>query len=103
LRQALGHFGGNTAEGEYGSLKVRQDARVYAGLFEGDETATLELAANRYAYVHVARGSVVLNGQQLGEGDGVRVRSEQLISLKDGVDAEVLVFDMRPNETPQMP
>ncbi|KPY03531.1 Uncharacterized protein ALO57_04248 [Pseudomonas coronafaciens pv. oryzae] len=90
-------------KGENGALKVRQDARVYAGLFDGNETATLELAANRYAYVHVARGNVVLNGEQLGEGDGVRVRNEQLISLKDGVDAEVLVFDMRPNEMPQMP
>ncbi|MDC3742905.1 pirin family protein [Pseudomonas syringae pv. syringae] len=90
-------------EGENGALKVRQDARVYAGLFDGDETATLELAANRYAYVHVARGSVVLNGKQLSEGDGVRVRDEQTLSLSAGVDAEVLVFDMRPNELPQMP
>ncbi|WP_459202927.1 pirin family protein, partial [Pseudomonas fragariae (ex Marin et al. 2024)] len=90
-------------EGENGALKVRQDARVYAGLFDGDETAALELAANRYAYVHVARGSVVLNGERLGEGDGVRVRDEQTLSLSEGVDAEVLVFDMRPNELPQMP
>jgi len=90
-------------EGENGALKVRQDARVYAGLFDGDESATLKLAANRYAYVHVARGSVVLNGEQLGEGDGVRVRDEQILSLSAGVDAEVLVFDMRANELPQMP
>lgn len=76
---------------------------MYAGLFNGNETATLELAANRYAYVHVARGSVVLNGQPLDEGDGVRLRNEQVISLSEGVDAEVLVFDMRPNELPQMP
>jgi redox-sensitive bicupin YhaK (pirin superfamily) len=48
-----------------------------AGLFDGKESATLELAANRYAYVHVARGSVELNGMQLQEGDGVRVREEQ--------------------------
>ncbi|MEE4627157.1 pirin family protein [Pseudomonas alliivorans] len=90
-------------DGENGALNVRQDARVYAGLFDGSETATLELAANRYAYVHVARGSVVLNGQSLGEGDGVRLRDEQVITLTQGVDAEVLVFDLRPNELPQMP
>ncbi|GFM88123.1 quercetin 2,3-dioxygenase [Pseudomonas cichorii] len=90
-------------EGNDGSLKVRQDARVYAGLFDGDETASLKLAADRHAYVHVARGSVVLNGERLGEGDGVRLRNEQLIQLSEGVDAEVLVFDLRPNERPQMP
>jgi len=50
---------------------------VYAALIDGKESAALELAANRYAYVHVARGSVELNGVQLQEGDGVRVRDER--------------------------
>ncbi|SEI18103.1 pirin family protein [Pseudomonas asplenii] len=90
-------------EGEQGSLKVRQDARVYAGLFDGQESASLELAENRYAYVHVARGSVELNGLVLQTGDGVRVRKERLLTLANGVDAEVLVFDLRPEELPQMP
>lgn len=90
-------------DGADGSLHVRQDARVYAGLFDGAETATLELAADRYAYVHVARGSVTLNGERLGEGDGMRVRDEQVLRLSEGSDAEVLVFDLRPHELPQMP
>jgi len=90
-------------EGKQGSLQVRQDARVYAGLFDGDEHATLTLADNRYAYVHVARGRIELNGQLLREGDGVRMRKEQVIELSNGRDAEVLVFDLRPNELPSMP
>ena len=89
--------------GEQGSLLVRQNARVYAALIDGDETATLELAANRYAYVHVASGSVQLNGLQLQAGDGVRVREEQLLTLSNGINAEVLVFDLRAQELPQMP
>lgn len=48
-------------DGADGSLHVRQDARVYSALIDGQESATLELAADRYAYVHVARGSVELN------------------------------------------
>jgi len=90
-------------EGKQGSLQVRQDARVYAGLFDGDEHATLTLPDNRHAYVHVARGRIELNGQLLREGDGVRMRKEQLIELSNGHDAEVLVFDLRPNELPRMP
>lgn len=90
-------------EGQQGSLQVRQDARVYAGLFDGDEHATLTLADNRHAYVHVARGRIELNGQLLREGDGVRMRKEQVIELSNGRDAEVLVFDLRPNELPSMP
>nr|WP_314873801.1 pirin family protein [uncultured Pseudomonas sp.] len=88
--------------GAQGSLQVRQDARVYAGLFDGDERATLDLPDNRHAYVHVARGSIELNGQLLSEGDGVRLRQEQVLSLANGHDAEVLVFDLRPNELPGM-
>ncbi|WP_087690105.1 pirin family protein [Pandoraea sp. PE-S2R-1] len=87
-------------DGADNSLHIHQDARVYAGLFDGDESATLAIAPNRYAYVHVARGSVELNGVALGEGDGVRVREETALTLAKGNDAEVLVFDLRPLETP---
>ena len=90
-------------EGAQGSLAVHQDAQVYAGLFDGDETATLTLPPGRYAYIHVARGSIEVNGQRLGEGDGARVRDERELTFSGGEDAEVLVFDLRPNELPQMP
>ncbi|WNW13934.1 pirin family protein [Pseudomonas sp. DTU_2021_1001937_2_SI_NGA_ILE_001] len=90
-------------DGQDGSLQVRQDARVYAGLFDGAEKAQLQLAADRYAYVHVARGSVTLNGQALNAGDGVKVRDEQLLELSQGTDAEVLVFDLRAQERPSRP
>jgi len=90
-------------DGADGSLSVRQDARVYAGLFNGDEATTLDLPPDRHVYIHVARGSVEINGQRLQEGDGARVRDEQRVHLSQGQDAEVLVFDLRPQELPQMP
>jgi redox-sensitive bicupin YhaK (pirin superfamily) len=82
-------------DGASESLVVQQDTRVYAGLFDGAESARLELAADRYAYVHVARGSVTVNGVALGEGDGARVRGERALTFTQGHDAEVLVFDLR--------
>jgi quercetin 2,3-dioxygenase len=85
-------------DGAEGSLSVYQDARVYAGLFDGDESQTITLPDNRYAYVQVARGSVELNGKQLSVGDGVRIRNEQQLTLQHGQKAEVLLFDLRPNE-----
>jgi redox-sensitive bicupin YhaK (pirin superfamily) len=84
-----------------GSLQIRQDARVYAGLFDGKEQTTLKLPANRHAYVHVARGSLEVNGQQLGAGDGARARTVPSLHFAKGHGAEVLVFDMRPIETPR--
>ena len=87
-------------DGREGSVRLQQDAFVYAGLFDGAENASLDA---RKGYVHVARGSVELNGVRLQEGDGVRVRDEQVLTLCNGVDAEVLVFDLRPQELPDMP
>jgi redox-sensitive bicupin YhaK (pirin superfamily) len=90
-------------EGADGALAVRQDARVYAGLFNGDEAADLTVAANRHVYVHVARGSVEVNGELMEEGDGARIRNAGSLHFARGEDAEVLVFDLRPNELPTMP
>ena len=87
-------------DGADGSLTIHQDVRVYAGLFDGAQATTLDLGANRHAYVHVARGSVLLNGQQLNEGDGARVRNEQALRLTGGRDAEVLVFNLPARELP---
>ncbi len=87
-------------DGAQGSLEIRQDARVYAGLFDGEERASLTLGDDRHAYVHVARGSIELDGQTLNEGDGVRVRDAGTLTLANGRGAEVLVFDLRPNEVP---
>ena len=89
-------------QGEQGALAVRQDARVYAGLFDGEESATLDVAANRHVYVHVAQGSLEVNGERLAEGDGARIRNAGALRFDKGEHAEVLVFDLRPNELPSM-
>ncbi|WP_024872542.1 pirin family protein [Tolumonas lignilytica] len=85
-------------DGRDGSLSVYQDTRVYAGLFDGEETQDFSLPEDRYAYLHVARGSIEVNGQVLTTGDGARIRHEPLLSFSHGRDAEVLLFDLRPNE-----
>ena len=81
-------------DGADGSVLIHQDARLYAGLFDGAESAALELATGRRAYVHVARGSVSVNGMALQAGDALKVSDEAVVKLSDGVDAEVLVFDL---------
>ncbi len=85
-------------EGDGGSLQIYQDARVLAGLFDGAEEATLELPADRYGYVHVARGQINVNGQTLHAGDGLKLRQAPNITLSQGRDAEVLVFDLRAHD-----
>ena len=87
-------------DGEEGSLSVYQDVRVYAGLFDGDERQAVTLPAGRFAYVHVARGSVEVNGERLDAGDGARLREVRDLQFSHGQGAEVLLFDLRPSELP---
>jgi redox-sensitive bicupin YhaK (pirin superfamily) len=77
-----------------GSLLIHQDARVYAGLFAGDEHAQLEVAKGRRTYVHVARGALIANGAALAAGDALRISDAGQLTLGDAKDAEVLVFDL---------
>ena len=77
-----------------GSVRIHQDVRVYAGLFDGSESGSLTLAARRRAYVHVARGRVHVNSIALESGDGLQLTDTPSIRLSDGQAAEVLVFDL---------
>jgi quercetin 2,3-dioxygenase len=84
-----------------GALGVYQDARVHAGLFAGAERAEFALKAGRHAYIHVARGSLRVNGIAMEAGDGARVRDAGTLLFADGDCAEVLVFDLRAHELPR--
>ncbi|MFZ5568136.1 MAG: pirin family protein [Pseudomonadota bacterium] len=81
-------------DGAQGSVTVHADARLYAGLFDGAEAATLALDPARKAYVHLIRGELEVNGQKLSGGDAALLQKEDRIELKAGNDAEVLVFDL---------
>jgi hypothetical protein len=79
-------------DGADGSVRVHQDARVFAGLFDGAETASHEVAKGRRAYVHVARGTLQVNGERLGRGDALK--TDGPVALSSARGAEVLVFDL---------
>jgi redox-sensitive bicupin YhaK (pirin superfamily) len=77
-----------------GSVLIHQDAKVYVGLFDGAESATLPLPAGRRGYIHVARGTVEVNGVELKAGDALKVSDVASIDVRNGQQAEVLVFDL---------
>jgi redox-sensitive bicupin YhaK (pirin superfamily) len=80
--------------GDDGSVRIHQDVRVYAGLFEGEEQARLEVAPGRRLYVHVARGRISANGETLAAGDALKLAGASTVELTRGEAAEVLVFDL---------
>ncbi len=77
-----------------GSLLIHQDARIYAGLFNGPETADFQVPDGRRMYVHVAQGAIEANGVALGAGDALQITRDVDLRLEHGEDAEVLVFDL---------
>ena len=83
-------------DADQGSVTVHADARLYAGLFDGAEAATLPLDPKRKSYVHLVRGELDVNGSKLAAGDAARLESESALKLSNGKNAEVLVFDLAP-------
>ena len=80
--------------GSGAAVTIHQDARVYAALVDGGETVEHPIDAGRRAYVHVARGRAIVNGQALEAGDALRLVGERAVTIARGERAEVLVFDL---------
>ena len=85
-----------SGDGAQGSVTVHADAKLYAGLFDGPESAELPLDAMRKTYVHLVSGELEVNGQLLRTGDAARLEGESRLQLSGGKAAEVLVFDLAP-------
>jgi quercetin 2,3-dioxygenase len=81
-------------DGQEGSVRMGADARIFAGLFDGDERADFDVPAGRRVYVHVARGSVTVNGEALAAGDAAKLEDVSKVTLAKGENAEVLLFDL---------
>ena len=81
-------------DGRDGSVTIRTDASLYAGILDAGMKTELPLAKGRHAWVHVARGKAVVNGHAMGEGDGAAFSDEALVTVEGVDDAEVLVFDL---------
>jgi redox-sensitive bicupin YhaK (pirin superfamily) len=81
-------------DGSDGSVKINQDAQLFATLLAPGEEVRHLLGAKRYAWVQVAKGEVNLNGQMLEQGDGAAVSDEKELTIKATKDAEVLLFDL---------
>jgi quercetin 2,3-dioxygenase len=81
-------------DGALDSVRIHADARLYVGRFDGAEKAAMALDPARPVYVHLVRGELSVNGTHLAAGDAAKLRGESQLTLSDGKDAEVLVFDL---------
>jgi len=81
-------------DGREGSVLVHQDASIYASILDGADRAEHAVRGGRGVYVHVARGSVHVNGDLLSAGDALKATDLEAVVLDRANDAEVLLFDL---------
>lgn len=81
-------------DGREDSLSAEQDALLYGSLLEQDETVDYTLAAGRTVYLHLAKGSAMVNGTTLNGGDGLRIEREGQLHIEGRDAAELLLFDL---------
>ena len=81
-------------EGEDSSVKIHQDARVYAALFCAGQWIDHDLATGRHAWLQLARGSVSIDSQHFRSGDGAAITNHSGIKLSAAEDSEFLLFDL---------
>lgn len=81
-------------DGRDGSVRLHQDALIYASLLSHDDRIEYALHPDRRAYVHVARGAVSVNGKRFTDGDAMKISHENQLIFDQAEDAELLLFDL---------
>lgn len=81
-------------DGADGSVKIQTNAKMFAALVDGEERIEQTIAKDHLIYVHIARGSVSVNGEVLRAGDAAKFAGENRLILDQGQKAEVLVFEL---------
>ena len=75
---------------------INQDARIYVSELPSSASIKYPMAAERFAWIQVLRGSVSVNGETLMEGDGASASGEKELSFSTNgsESAEILLFDL---------
>ncbi|MEO0350289.1 MAG: pirin family protein [Cyanobacteria bacterium P01_A01_bin.15] len=81
-------------DGREGAVKVFQDVDLYTAVLEPAHQIHYDLAVNRFAWLQVARGIVLLNGEELREGDGLQLGGKRSLNISTSIGGEILLFDL---------
>lgn len=81
-------------EARDGAVKVFQDVDLYTAVLEPEQHIHYDLAVDRYGWLQVARGIVLLNGEELREGDGIQLGGDRSLDISTDIGGEILLFDL---------
>lgn len=83
-----------SSDGREGSVRLNQDVNLFASILDAGQEIERAMDPARYGWIQVARGSLSVNGENAGQGDGVVVAAESNLKIKAQEDAEILLFDL---------
>ena len=84
-----------SGDGRDGSIRIQQDANIYAARIDGRETIEFTSKSERRGWIQIVKGTVLVNGESLGAGDAAAF-SGQDVTINQGKDAEIILFDLAP-------
>ncbi|HUN81236.1 MAG TPA: pirin family protein [Phycisphaerae bacterium] len=83
-----------SADGRNGSIRINQDAALYAASLAEGQTVEHALGPGRAAWLQVLRGTASLNEEILKAGDGAGVSETASVRVTAASEAEFLLFDL---------
>ncbi len=80
--------------GRPAAVRIAADAACLVASLEPGQQLSHALAAGRHAWLHVARGAVLVDGQRLADGDALAVSDEPGLAITAETAAEVMLYDL---------
>ena len=80
--------------GRDNSIAIHQDADLHLARLAPGQSLAFELQPNRHAWLHVAAGSVSINGIDHEAGDAVYLDTPEPLSLDANTATQILLFDL---------
>lgn len=80
--------------GQGGSISIHQDAKLYLAVMDKEISLSINIAAKRFGWLQIAKGSVEINGNKLAAGDGVSFSGDEVKEIKAISGSEILLFDL---------
>jgi redox-sensitive bicupin YhaK (pirin superfamily) len=81
-------------DGRDRSVMIYQDANIYASILEDGAEVTHTINQNRYVWIQVAKGNVLIGDRLLSGGDAVSSNQVGDLKLTSQGNSEILVFDL---------
>ena len=83
-----------SGDGRAGSMRVHQAVDLYACVLEKGYTLQHSFAPGHKGWLQIVSGTVTVNGEQMGAGDGAAIEDLQELTLESTDEVEAVLFDM---------